>query len=493
MKRNRKTALALSFCLTFGAATSAFAQPTINLTLKDAIKMAFEKNLDLKVELYNPAMAEADIRRNLGIYDPVLSLGVNYDRSNSSNILTFRPQQIDQVTANAGVSQLLPTGAVVGVTAQSGWISNSAKYYSNAIDLSLKQPLLKGFGKDTTDLAINVSRFTKGETLNVFRTRLSDTVAKVRNDYFQLYNLLEVLEVRRTSLALAKRILQDDQGRVKAGVLPAYELLNSEFQVATREKQVIDAERAVRDQMDVLRVELQLPPSAEIALADQPYRNSYNLSEQQALDDALGNRTELATQRDVIRINDLQQRVAKNQTLPDLTLNASVGTGGFDRRFLGGLEKTATISEPSWGVGLQFSYPLGNRSAENDYIRKKLALEQAQTQLQSIESGVVRDVKAAIRLVAASYQQLDVTARGTAYAEDRLRAFQKRHDVGLATTKDVFDVENDLVAAKGNQIQAVVDYNNSITQLWRVTGVILDQQGISVSDSEADHLYEKMK
>ncbi|MBJ6750204.1 TolC family protein [Geomonas anaerohicana] len=493
MKRNRKTALALSLGLVLGAATSAFAQPTVNLTLKDAIRMAFEKNLDLKVELYNPAMAEADIRRNLGIYDPLLTLGFNYERSNSSNFLTFRSQPIDQVTANAGVSQLLPTGTVVGVTAQSGWISNSAKYYSNAVDLTLQQPLLKGFGQETTDLAINVSRFTKGETMNVFRTRLSDTVAKVRNDYFQLYNLIEVLEVRRTSLALAKRILQDDQGRVKAGVLPAYELLNSEFQVATREKQVIDAERAVRDQMDVLRVELQLPATAEIVVADQPYRGSFNTSEQEAVQDALGNRPELATQRDVIKINDLQQRVAKTQTLPDLTLNASVGTGGFDRRFLRGMEKTATIDEPSWGVGLQFSYPLGNRAAENDYIRKKLALEQAQTQLHNLESAVVRDVKAALRLVAASYTQLDVTARGRAYAEDRLRAFQKRHDVGLATTKDVFDVENDLVAAKGNQIQAVVDYNNSITQLWRATGEILDQEGISVTDTDADHLYQKMK
>ncbi|QXE91945.1 TolC family protein [Geomonas subterranea] len=493
MKKNSKTALALSLGLVLGATAPAFAQPAVNLTLKDAIRMAFEKNLDLKVELYNPAMAEADIRRNLGIYDPKLTLGVNYERSNSSNILTFRPQPVDQVTASAGVSQLLPTGTVVGVTAQSGWISNSAKYYSNAIDLSLAQPLLKGFGQENTELAINVSRFTKGETMNVFRTRLSDTVARVRNDYFQLYNLLEVLEVRRTSLALAKRILQDDQGRVKAGVLPAYELLNSEFQVATREKQVIDAERAVRDQMDVLRVELQLPQDAEIVLADQPYRGNFNILEQQALNDALENRTELATQRDVIKINDLQQRVAKNQTLPDLTLNASVGTGGFDRRFLGGLEKTATIDEPSWGVGLQFSYPLGNRSAENDYIRKKLALEQAQTQLQNLESTVVRDVKAALRLVAASYTQLDVTARGTAYAQDRLRAFQKRHDVGLATTKDVFDVENDLVTAKGNQIQALVDYNNSITQLWRVTGMILDQEGINVTETQADHLYQNMK
>lgn len=493
MKKNRKTPAAVALCLILGTAVAASAQPTVSLTLKDAITMAFEKNLDLKVELYNPAMAEADIRRNLGIYDPLLTLGANYQRSNSTNTLTFRPQAIDQVTANAGVSQLFPTGTLLGANLTSGWVNNSSRYYSTALDLTLQQPLLKGFGRENTELAINVARFTKSETLNAFRTRLSDTIVQVRNDYFRLYNLREILEVRKTSLALAQRILQDDRGRVKAGVLPAYELLNSEFQVATREKEVIDAERAVRDQMDVLRVELQLPAGSEIVLADDPFRGDYAVAEDQALSRAIASRPELATQRDVIRINDLQQRVAKNQTLPDLTLNATVGTGGFDRGFMSGLEKTATIDEPTWGVGVQFTYPLGNRAATNDYIRKKLALEQSRTQLESLESGVTRDVKAAIRLVSTNYKQLDVTSRGRAYAEDRLRAFQKRHDVGLATTKDVFDVENDLVAAKGSQIQALVDYNNAITQLWRVTGEILDREGVQVSETQADPLYEKMK
>ena len=115
-------------------------------------------------------------------------------------------------------------------------------------------------------------------------------------------------------------------------------------------------------------------------------------------------------------------------------------------------------------------------------------MEQAQTRLQSLEVGIARDVKAAIRLVESSYKQLEVTSRGSAYAEERLRAFQKRHAVGLATTKDVFDVEEDLVTAKGNQIQAVVDYNNAITELWRVTGEILEREGIRVSENQADPL-----
>jgi len=495
MNRSRKLTAAVTLCILFGSAVSALAQQApLNLTLKEAIRLSFERNLDLKVELYNPAMAEADIRRSLGIYDPLLSLGASYNRSNSfANTLTFTPRAVDEASVSAGVSRLLPTGAVVGVTADSGWVDNSAKYYTSGVNLSVSQPLLRDFGRESTELEINVSRYSKEGSIERFRTRLSDTVAQVRNDYFRLYNLREVLAVRKTSLALANRILEETRGRIRAGVLPAFEVLNAEFVASTREREVIDAERAIRDQMDVLRLSLQLEPSVEIVIADEPSRESYSVAEDEALALALANRPELAAQRTIVKIDDLQQRVAKNRTLPDLALNASLGVGGFDRSFTRGLEKTASAEDPSWGVGVQVTYPLGNRVAENDYIRSRLALEQARTQLQSLEAGISKDVKAAIRLVGVSYKQLEVTNRGRAYAEDRLRAFEKRHAVGLATTKDVFDVENDLVTAKGNQIQAVVDYNNAITQLWRVTGEILDRQGIRVSERQADPLYERMK
>jgi len=494
MKRSKKLTAAVTLCLALGCAGSLWAEePPIELTLKDAIRLGFERNLDLKVELYNPALAEADIRRSLGIYDPLLTLGAGYDRSNNTNTINFTPVKFDQYQVNAGVSQLLPTGAVVGATASSSKVSGATSYYTSGVTLSVTQPLLKNFGRENTELEIAVSRYSKEGGVERFRTRLSDTVAQIRNDYFRLYNLREVLAVKRNSQALANRILDETRGRVKAGVLPAMEILNAEFSSATREKEVIDAERAVRDQMDVLRVTLQLDPGRDIVIVDEPTRESYAVAEDQALALALKNRPELAAQRVAVRADELQERVARNRTLPDLALDAYLGTTGFDPRYGRGLEKAAVADAPNWGIGLQLSYPLGNRVAKNDYIKSRLVLEQAQTQLQSLEAQVVRDVRAAIRLLASSYKQLDVTSRGRIYAEDRFRAFQKRNAVGLATSKDVFDVENDLVTAKGNQIQALVDYNNAITQLWRVTGEILDRQGITVSQRQADPLYDRAK
>jgi len=489
MSKTANTLAALTAFLVAGSAVSLYAQPAgIDLTLKDAVVLAFRNNLDVKVELYNPAMAEAVLEGSYGIYNPLLSLGADYSRTSNSNTITYTPVKVDQFTASAGVSQLLPTGGTVGGTLTSSWLGNAGDFYSDALNLTLSQPLLRNFGRETTELTINVSRLNKEGALERFRTKLFDTVAQVRNDYFKLYNLREQLAVQRTALGLANKILEETKGRVKAGVLPAMEILNAEFSAASREKAVIDAERAVKDQMDVLRLSLQLPPG-EIAVVDQPTKEFYAVTEEQALALAANNRPELSAQIAAIQANDLQERVARNKTLPDLSLNANVGAGGFDPRFAQGLSDTAAVRSPVWGVGLQFNYPIGNDAAKNELIRAKLALDQSRVQLKSLESGIANDVRAAIRLLLSSYKQLDVTARGTAYAQQRLDAFRKRNAVGLATTKDVFDVENDLVAAQGNQIQALVDYNNAITQLWRVTGELLDRQGIRVSERDADAVY----
>jgi outer membrane protein len=494
MKRTRNMMAAATIALALGSAAPAHAQQQpIYLKLNEAIGLALARNLDLKVELYNPAMAESDIQRALGIYDPLLNAALNYNRTVSPNTFTFVPFKIDQFTATAGVSQLLPTGGTVGLTADTGWVSNSSSYWSNDYNLTVSQPLLRNFGRENTELNIAVARVNKEATVDRFRTRLSDTVAQVRNDYFRFYLLRENLEVNKTGLALSQRILEETRGRVKAGVLPAMEILSAEFSVATREKGVIDAERALRDQMDVLRLELQLDPSREIVIVDQPTREALQVAEPEALSLAVKNRPEIAAQLATIKVNDLQQRVARNRTLPELNLNANVGTAGFSDRFTRAHERAIGAEDPVWGVGLQFSYPIGNRAAENDYIRSKLALEQSQAQLHSLEAGIANDVKTSLRLLASSYKQIDVTSRGRAYAEERLRAFRKRNAVGLATAKDVFDVENDLITAQGNQIQALVDYNNAMTQLWHVTGELLERQGVKVSDRVGDPLYQRQK
>jgi outer membrane protein TolC len=184
----------------------------------------------------------------------------------------------------------------------------------------------------------------------------------------------------------------------------------------------------------------------------------------------------------------LQVSAAENRLRPDLSLVASAGLAGIDRDYADNLEKLSRMDYPVWGIGVRFSFPLGNTAAQNDYVRNKLLVEQSRAQIRSQEASVRNEVRAAIRGIEANFKQLEVTGRGRAYAEETLRAYLKKNEVGMATTKDVLDVESSLVGAKTAEIQAWSDYENAITALWQSTGEILEREGVSIADAAPEAL-----
>ena len=490
----------LVMVFSFGAVACLQAEP-VRLTMADAVKMAVEKNLDLRVELYNPAQQEAEYQKSRGIYNPTLNLQANYNDTTSYSANQPSGKYWNRNTQlNAGVSQLLPTGATASLGFNNSYLSSDmssassglTSYWQSNLGLTLSQPLLKNFGREPTELTIDTAKLTKDASLERLSAKLISVVAQVRTEYYKLYSLREELEVRKVSLELARRVLSETQARVKAGVMPAMETLNAEFGVASREKELIDAERAVQDQVDVLVQLLQLPQGQPVETVEVPSKVRYDVLEQAEIRRALANRPELKELKRNFELLELQTRVSGNRARPDLLLTASAATAGLGDTYPRDMDRLSSGNYPAWGVGLTFSYPLGNRAAENEYRKNRLKLDQSALQIKNQEELIINDVRSAVRAIEANYKQLEVADRGRAFAEERLRAFVRKAEVGLATTKDVLDVENDLATAKNNQIKAQVAYANAITQLWKATGEILVKEQVRLVTLDPDALYKSV-
>jgi outer membrane protein TolC len=465
-------------------------QTSRTLSLNEAITLAVEKNLDLRAEFYNPAQFEADINRNRAIYDPLLTAETSY-ADNAANPSFGSSASAQTFTMNSGISQLFWSGGSAALSFTNSYNTNDATqlqhYWQSGLGISLSQPLLKNRGREVTEANIRISQISKYASLERLTTQLQSTVAQVRNQYFTLYSLREALAVKKVSLELARTLLKETKARVNAGVLPAMEILNAEFGAVSREKELIDAEKAVNDQLDLLRLLLQIDPQVDLQITDSPVREPYQVVDEDAIKRAF-TRPDLREQRRNLELNELQTRVFNNKLKPDLSLNASASLNAVDPGYPRNLEKIGTFDNPGWSIGLIFSYPLGNNAAENDYRKSRLKVNQTALQIQSLEQNVANGVRAALRTISSGYKQIEVSDRGVAFAEERLRAFVRKNQVGLATMKDVLDVENDLVAAKNNQISALVSYNNAITALWLSTGELLERQGIRLDESEVDRL-----
>lgn len=493
-----KRIVQLSILLMSLQSVSMAAADPLKLTLSEAIRMAAEKNLEVRAEYYNPAQLEAEVNRNRSIYDPLLLLDTTYADSTSPAVSSAANINGETFDANASLSQLLWTGGTAAAVFRNNYSSTDSAfasvpyYWQSRLGVSLSQPLLKNVGRENTEVNITISRLSKYASIEHLNSRLLNTVSQVRTEYFKLYSLREQLEVRNVSLQLARKILNETKARVTAGVLPAMEILNAEFGAVSREKDVIDAEKALSDQQDVLRLILQLEGNGDIYVADLPMRELYPVLEDDAIRRAL-NRPDIRELKRNLEINELQTRVFGNNIKPDLRFVATAGIAAMDRTYTRELEKMGTVDSPYWSIGLNFSYPLGNRAAENDYRKSRLKTEQTALFIKSLEENAAKDVRAAIRGVTSGYKQIEVSERGRAYAEERLKAFIRKNEVGLATTKDVLDVENDLAVAKNNQITALVSYNNALTLLWQLGGELLEREGIRVVEADVDRLYKNTR
>lgn len=480
----------LLMLIIFMSGNAFAAEPTRSLSMSEAIATAAEKNLEVRADRYTPAQYEADIRHNQSLYDPVLNLQTSYgaDATKWSG-----SSDIDQFNLNSSITKTFWTGATTALSFSNAYSgTSSSDRWQSKLGASITQPILKNSGREATELTITSSRLAKFASLEKLKSNLITTIAQVKNEYYKLHTVREQLQVKKVSLALAQKILSETKTRVAAGVLPAMEILNAEFGAVSREKEVIDAEKAVKDQVDVVKLLLQLDSVSDIQTTDLPTREKLVVSEQNAISKALL-RPDIREQKRNLESSDLQTRVTSNRLRPDLSLIASAGITGDGNSYQKNFETMTTFDHPVWSIGINLSYPFGNNAAENDYRKSRLKSEQLALQIKSLEENAANEVRASLRSVETGYKQLEVADRGRTFAEERLRAFMRKNEVGLATTKDVLDVENDLATAKINQLTAVVAYNNSITNFWKVTGELLEREGITVVEGDSDKLYTSIR
>jgi len=461
----------------------AVAEPT-RLSVDDAVRIAVERNLGLRVETYNPAIAATDIRRARSIYDPAFSAFLDYRGGSRpagpTSAFVDRTRFFD---ADASLGQLLPTGATASVAFTNFWSKgnlgfSSSRFAQPELTLSLSQPLLKGFGKRVTERGITTADDAMEISLADWNQKALDTAAEARNRYLTLLKARESLATRRASLAVAGRVHEEGEARVKAGVLAAFELQDSELGVLQREKDLLDAELAEKDAADQLRLTLHLPPGTVLELPDTPWTDIPDPPEEEVLGIAQRRRPDLLKARTALRTAEFNERVSRNLALPALSLEGSAGVTGTATEYGDAIDDVASAKNPNWAIGLRFSVPLGNGAARADVAAARLKASQARAGVAVLEESAGLEIRTALRALETRRKQEEVSRKGVSVAETRLASFLKRGKLGLSTTKDVLDAEANLTQARETLSAARADFQSALTSLWKSTGELLDRHGV---------------
>jgi outer membrane protein TolC len=100
---------------------------------------------------------------------------------------------------------------------------------------------------------------------------------------------------------------------------------------------------------------------------------------------------------------------AKNQALPRLDLEASVGLLGVDGSYRGSVDRTLRRDQTDWSAGVVFSVPMPNREARAGAESARLESTRALVELKRLEQQVVVEVDNASGQVTTARERITST------------------------------------------------------------------------------------
>ena len=254
--------LLLGGMLVPGVPAGAQERPVIELSLEETVKRALEGNADILVEKYNPQIAAQDVRGAQGYYDPLLFSTVSLSSTEREATNVFAGAQTvstDFDVWNFGVDQALPTGGLFRLTFDNDKTDTNNTFqtlnplFASDFNLSLTQPLLRNFKIDSARQQIRVAKKNREISDLQFKQTVTVVVANAKQLYYDLIFAIDNLEAARKNLALAQKLLSENEIRVKVGTMAPLDVVSAQSEVASREEGVIVAENQLFEAEDALK------------------------------------------------------------------------------------------------------------------------------------------------------------------------------------------------------------------------------------------------
>jgi outer membrane protein len=495
------------------ATQAASGDSTRRLGIDEAVRMAMEQNLGIRIQRLDPQIQDTNVQQARSFWAPSLTSGLSrqMQTQQATSALSGNLTSLDNtnLAAQVGLSQTLPWGA--NYTANwnnarattNNQVSNYPLQLNSTLSAQFTQPLLRNFEIDTIRQQVALSKKTRELSDIQLTGVITGTLRQVRNAYWDLSYAIANLKTQQQSLALSQQSLKDNQKRVEIGTMAPIDIVQAQAEVASNTQGVIIAEASIKTAQDNLRT-LILDPGAPdfwtetFEPTDAPAFNEQALDVDAAVRNALDKRTDLRGAKNSLEQSDVNIKFYSNQVKPDVNAQAtfnSTATGGTqlenvnfanlsaprsivaNNGFGNVLGNVLSSQYPTWTFGVQVGYPLGSNTAHANLARVKLEYEQAQQQMKNMQMQVATQVRLAARNVNTNQQRVASARASRELQEKKLEAEEKKMAAGMGQTFFVFQAQRDLALARTAEILAISDYNKSLVDFEAVQQVPLNGGG----------------
>jgi outer membrane protein TolC len=490
--------------------------------------------------VYDPAILETSIPQALSSFDTAFTTSILWGRNTQPfnngiqggalNLTGTRFPIIsvnDSATFQIGLSKRTATGAQLGVVHNVNWSYQNSSFlvwpsaYTTNLQFTLTQPLLGSaplpgqavgppVGMEANRAPIVIARLNADAAVWRFKAEIMAEVRSIEQQYWNLAQTHVQLWSADRAVELAREILNREQAELAVGrgtiadvAEAAQRLEQFNLDLVTRTSDVITTERQLRNLLG-------LPPAdnRRIIPVTPPTEARLEPDWDSSLAQMLSFQPDIVQQQILVRVSELQLLVARNQLLPQLSLNALYQLNGLGQQLdsaeaimtgamlkatdpvISAKQRAAGLnSQPgeynnfvTWQVGFTFQMPLGMRSPLANTRQAQYTLLRSRAYLQQVVHQTTHSLARFFLEIDANYKQFKTASRLRAAAAQRLDAQRAYYEEGRITIDRFLDAVSQYAQAVATEAQYKTTYNISIVALEEAKGTLLAYDNIAVAE-----------
>jgi outer membrane protein TolC len=467
------------------------------------VQLLAEKNADILMSRINANVNDQLYKSESGIYEPIaytttrkegrFRLNTIEEQIVSSN-LPFLEEKV--LTNEVGIKEKLPTGAdatlgyqVVDrhnnlIPTQTNGLFQTE--FTSSLVFTVKQPLLRGFGRDVTETNKKLAELDFLISKEQFKQQLFKSAMDGLNLYWQLYKNQSALILHKQGFQQAQDLLKNVTARFKAGKISESALLEVRSMILLRDIEYQRSKQAFLDaklklltslgSKNVDGLNIHLNPD-EFISSDSPWNSldSYMLPKDTLKNWPLFTIASLRKQQAEVKLSNL-----KNQNKPVLDFVMSGSGTGFAYNESDAERDARGRKYPDWYIGINFEMPMGgNYKATGQYGAQIERITQSEIELSSITVSNANELLSAteeskISAMAVQQSEQDVQLQQTIY-DNEVRRFM----LGNTILSTVIQKSNELMDAKMRHIDNQVKFEQAKTMFYIYSGQFFDHYRVS--------------
>ncbi|MCB1218846.1 TolC family protein [bacterium] len=433
------------------------------VTLDELLELAVTNNFGLRSQQNNIEKSHYSVDRTYYRWDPQWSGDLRASRSStdewpfaggtdsqsySASTTWSKPFQYgDSMSMSYGLS-----GAKGG-----GGLSNS---YSHNFSFSYNRPLRRGSGRFIN----NLSLYTSSNSLQLSYDSLDNDIRQLKlnvlNGYYRAMAARESINVRRANLDTA--LLQLDRAieRLKQGLGIPLDVLQAENSVISQGNSLVTAVQSYEENLDQLTLLVGLPQEFNIELDTAALEDSsYSELPPDLWELVKSTAFSLRSIDTAIANLKISREATLDQMQPRVDFGLSIGRGNngeseFADAILG-LDEESVTASISWSLDRR------NRDLKASLAQTQLDLENLELNRDQELLRLKQSLRSLQRELETRSRTIELQIKNVQVLRETLKITQERQRVGLATTLDVIDAQDDLLAAELSLLQARVSFQET--------------------------------